>query len=50
MVVLVTSDNKQFIVDKEVAERSALIRSMLKGKNAVPRCPRHTLSDYFVYF
>jgi len=40
MVLLVTSDNEQFVVDKEVAERSVLIKNMLEGKHAVPRCPR----------
>lgn len=34
MVLLVSSDNEQFIVDKEVAERSALIKTMLEGKRA----------------
>ena len=32
MVLLVTSDNEQFVVDKEVAERSVLIKNMLEGK------------------
>lgn len=31
MVLLVTSDNEQFVVDKEVAERSVLIKNMLEG-------------------
>ena len=31
MVNLVTSDNEQFTVDKEVAERSVLIKNMLEG-------------------
>ena len=39
MVLLVTSDNKQFVVDKDVAERSALIKKMLEGKNATPNSP-----------
>ncbi|CDO73545.1 hypothetical protein BN946_scf185014.g15 [Trametes cinnabarina] len=30
MVLLVTSDNEQFVVDKEVAERSVLIKNMLE--------------------
>ncbi|OBZ69090.1 Suppressor of kinetochore protein 1 [Grifola frondosa] len=30
MVLLVTSDNEQFTVDKEVAERSVLIKNMLE--------------------
>ena len=33
MVLLVTSDNEQFVVDKEVAERSVLIKNMLEGKH-----------------
>lgn len=36
MVLLVTSDNEQFVVDKEVAERSVLIKNMLEGV-----CIRH---------
>jgi S-phase kinase-associated protein 1 len=32
MVLLVTSDNEQFVVDKDVAERSVLIKNMLEGK------------------
>lgn len=40
MVLLVTSDNEQFVVDKEVAERSVLIKNMLEGKHtATPRSP-----------
>lgn len=31
MVLLVTSDNEQFVVEKEVAERSVLIKNMLEG-------------------
>ena len=31
MVVLATSDHEQFVVDKEVAERSVLIKNMLEG-------------------
>jgi S-phase kinase-associated protein 1 len=31
MVVLTTSDNESFTVDKEVAERSVLIKNMLEG-------------------
>jgi len=48
MVLLVSSDSEQFVVDKDVAERSALIKKMLEGKNAAPHPPppRHTLSDY----
>ena len=33
MVLLVTSDNEQFVVDKEVAERSVLIKNMLEGQD-----------------
>jgi len=49
MVLLVTSDNEQFVVDKEVAERSVLIKNMLEGKNVAPRCPYHPLSDDLIY-
>ena len=37
MVLLVTSDNEQFHADKEVVERSVLIKNMLEGK--VPFIP-----------
>jgi len=40
MVLLVSSDNEQFVVDKDVAERSALIKSMLEGKNTAPNPPQ----------
>jgi hypothetical protein len=33
MVLLVTSDNEQFVVDKDVAERSVLIKNMLEGQS-----------------
>lgn len=33
MVVLVTSDNEQFDVSKQVAGRSVLIKNMLEGKS-----------------
>lgn len=46
MVLLVTSDNEQFVVDKEVAERSVLIKNMLEGKYAPPRW--HSRSDHHV--
>jgi len=46
MVLLVSSDSEQFVVDKDVAERSVLIKKMLEGKNAAPRSPRHNLSDH----
>ena len=36
MVLLVTSDNEQFVVDKEVAERSVLIKNMLEGNPTFP--------------
>lgn len=39
MVLLVTSDNEQFVVDKEVAERSVLIKNMLEGKSTVSAGP-----------
>lgn len=31
MVLLVTSDSEQFVVEKDVAERSVLIKNMLEG-------------------
>jgi hypothetical protein len=34
MVLLVTSDNEQFHADKEVVERSVLIKNMLEGRSA----------------
>lgn len=33
MVLLVTSDNEQFNADKDVVERSVLIKNMLEGKS-----------------
>jgi Skp1 family, tetramerisation domain len=36
MVLLVTSDNEQFVVEKDVAERSVLIKNMLEGKTPNP--------------
>jgi hypothetical protein len=33
MVLLVTSDNEQFHADKEVVERSVLIKNMLEGRS-----------------
>jgi hypothetical protein len=51
MVLLVSSDSEQFFVDKDVAERSALIRKLLRGKNASPRLsPGRTLSDHTTQF
>ena len=47
MVLLVTSDNEQFVVDKEVAERSVLIKNMLEGERA-PRCLCHPISDSLI--
>lgn len=35
MVLLVTSDNEQFTVEKEVAERSVLIKNMLEGGSLI---------------
>lgn len=32
MVLLVTSDNEQFNADKDVVERSVLIKNMLEGE------------------
>lgn len=49
MVILVTSDGEQFVVDKDVAEYSILIKKMLEGENAAPHCPRYTLPNYSVY-
>jgi len=34
MVLLVTSDNEQFVVEKDVAERSVLIKNMLEGNSS----------------
>lgn len=38
MVVLTTSDNEQFTVDRDVAERSVLIKQMIEdiGENDMP--------------
>lgn len=36
MVLLVTSDNEQFVVEKDVAERSVLIKNMLEGDSFTP--------------
>jgi S-phase kinase-associated protein 1 len=33
MVSLTTSDNEQFTVDRDVAERSVLIKQMLEGES-----------------
>ena len=31
MVLLVTSDNEQFVTDRDIVERSVLIKNMLEG-------------------
>jgi hypothetical protein len=36
MVLLVTSDNEQFTTERDIVERSVLIKNMLEG-----RCPDH---------
>ena len=48
MVLLVTSDNEQFIVDKEVAERSVLIKNMLEGNTPLPAGPSYSISDHLI--
>ena len=42
MVLLVTSDNEQFHADKDVVERSVLIKNMLEGQSIwdLPLCSR----------
>ena len=45
MVLLVSSDNQQFVIDKDVVERIVL----LEGNNTAPHL-LHTLSDHLVYF
>eukprot|EP00091_Calanus_sinicus_P025573 TRINITY_DN9811_c0_g1_i1.p1 TRINITY_DN9811_c0_g1~~TRINITY_DN9811_c0_g1_i1.p1 ORF type:complete len:162 (-),score=6.89 TRINITY_DN9811_c0_g1_i1:8-469(-) len=47
MVLLVTSDNEQFVVDKEVAERSVLIKNMLEdvGESDQPIPPPNVSSS-----
>lgn len=47
MVLLVTSDNEQFVVDKEVAERSVLIKNMLEGAWCALRSVLPMLTDIF---
>lgn len=42
MVLLVTSDNEQFNADKDVVERSVLIKNMLEGE-----CPLSTVVGRF---
>ncbi|KAF9777199.1 S-phase kinase-associated protein 1A-like protein [Thelephora terrestris] len=46
MVLLITSDNEQFVVDKEAAERSVLIKNMLEdvGERDEP-IPLHNVSS-----
>jgi len=52
MVLLVTSDNEQFHADKDVVERSVLIKNMLEGeplhslKSAMTCMPRPCLMFY----
>lgn len=46
MVLLVTSDNEQFVVDKEVAERSVLIKNMLEGMSCSPRATLEPRREY----
>lgn len=41
MVLLVTSDNEQFVVEKDVAERSVLIKNMLEGNSFYALLLRH---------
>lgn len=41
MVLLVTSDNEQFHADKEVVERSVLIKNMLEGSAHLLSPARH---------
>ena len=38
MVLLVTSDNEQFNADKDVVERSVLIKNMLEGECRLLPC------------
>ena len=40
MVLLVTSDNEQFIVDKDVAKHIGLLSTMSEGECTAPRCFR----------
>ena len=42
MVLLITSDNEQIAVDRDIAERSAMIRATLEGKpNLIHPVSRH---------
>ena len=46
MVLLVTSDNKQFVVDKEVADCSAILRGTSEaGGSLLPAAPTSYLAD-----
>ena len=48
MVLLVTSDNEQFNAEKDVVERSVLIKNMLEGKcrlRPVERFPHPPVLD-----
>lgn len=38
MVTLVTSDNEKFAAEKDVVERSVLIKNMLEGSSLAPLC------------
>lgn len=40
MVLLVTSDNEQFNTEKEIVERSVLIKNMLEGASQNARFAR----------
>jgi hypothetical protein len=46
MVTLTTSDNESFVVDKDVAERSVLIKNMLEGSSMslAPLCRSNLVS------
>jgi len=48
MVLLATFDNEQFVVDKDVAERSALIKKTLEGKKCSSLPPPLYLTTLFV--
>jgi hypothetical protein len=40
-VILQTSDEEQFTVERKVAERSAMIKSMLEGESSFWKWPEH---------
>jgi len=51
MVLLVTSDNEQFNADKDVVERSVLIKNMLEGQCLCWFCAQpHVFAHYPVFF